>query len=103
MLEQDAIRFDKFLKANDKNAHDAIKRQEQESKERQEKVNEYKKLTADRAKIEADISKISEQLQACTSYKQFLDNLIPEDWKKEQARLADIKAKHDKNNPDRGI
>ena len=28
MLEQDAERFDKFLKANDKNAHDAIKRSE---------------------------------------------------------------------------
>lgn len=86
MLEQDAIRFSLFLKDNDKNAHDAIKRyfllkrfyfssvqslsrrcspydlcdhrQEQETKEKQEKVSEYKKLTADRAKIEADISKV---------------------------------------------
>jgi hypothetical protein len=26
MLEQDAIRFDRFLKENDKNAHEAIRR-----------------------------------------------------------------------------
>ncbi len=52
MLEQDAIRFDKFLKENDKNAHEAIRRQEQETKEKQEKIAEYKRLTGDRAKIE---------------------------------------------------
>ena len=37
MLEEDAMRFDAFLKENDKKAHDAIKRAEEESKRKQEK------------------------------------------------------------------
>ena len=68
MLEQDAIRFDKFLKENDKNAHEAIRRQEQETKEKQEKIAEYKRLTGDRAKIEvsnAEYSLIVSFVAAC--------------------------------------
>ena len=86
MLEQDAIRFDRFLKDNDKNAHEAIRRQEGETKEKQEKIAEYKRLTADRAKIEAEISKVSEQLAACLSYKKFLDRLVPDDFRAEQRK-----------------
>lgn len=32
MLEEDAIRFDTFLKENDKKAHEAIKKAERETK-----------------------------------------------------------------------
>lgn len=38
MLEEDAIRFDTFLKENDKKAHEAIKEAEAKSKLKQEKV-----------------------------------------------------------------
>jgi hypothetical protein len=38
MLEEDAIRFDTFLKENDKKAHDAIKLAERETKLKQDKV-----------------------------------------------------------------
>ena len=34
MLEEDAIRFDTFLKENDKKAHEAIKKAERETKVR---------------------------------------------------------------------
>jgi len=44
MLEEDAIRFDTFLKENDHEAHKAIKRAEAETKAKQEKVAEIKKL-----------------------------------------------------------
>lgn len=63
-------------------------RQESETREKQEKIAEHKRLTADRAKIEADIAKVSEQLAACLSYKQFLDRLVPDEWKQEQAKLV---------------
>ena len=38
MLEEDAMRFDAFLKDNDRKAHDALKKADQETKEKQEKV-----------------------------------------------------------------
>merc|ERR1719155_18636 len=44
MLEEDAIRFDTFLKENDKKAHEAIKKAERETKLKTDKVQEIKKL-----------------------------------------------------------
>ncbi len=44
MLEEDAIRFDTFLKENDKKAHDAIKTAEAETKAKQDRVMDIKKL-----------------------------------------------------------
>ena len=44
MLEEDAVSFDSFLKENDKKAHDAIKKAEQETKHKTDKVQEIKKL-----------------------------------------------------------
>lgn len=38
MLEEDAVRFDTFLKENDKKAHEAIKRAEKETKLKQDKA-----------------------------------------------------------------
>jgi Tfp pilus assembly protein PilF len=63
-------------------------RQESETREKQEKIAEHKRMTADRAKIEAEIAKVAEQLAACVSYKQFLEKLVPEEWKTEQAKLV---------------
>ena len=44
MLEEDAIRFDAFLKENDRMAHAAMKRAEEESRLKQQKVQEIKRL-----------------------------------------------------------
>ena len=44
MLEEDALRFDQFLKDNDQKAVQAIKRAEAETKAKSEKVAEIKKL-----------------------------------------------------------
>ncbi len=44
MQEEDAIRFDTFLKENDKKAHEAIKRAEKETKAKTDKVQEQKRL-----------------------------------------------------------
>lgn len=38
MLEEDAIRFDAFLKENDKQAHEALKNAEKEAKLKADKV-----------------------------------------------------------------
>ena len=44
MLEEDALRFDQFLKDNDQKAVQAIKKAEAETKAKAEKVQEIKKL-----------------------------------------------------------
>lgn len=79
MLEEDAMRFDAFLKENDRKAHDALKRADLETKEKQEKVIEIKKLNQEINKVDNEMSKYEEQLNACLKYKKFLDDLTPQD------------------------
>ena len=90
MLEEDAMRFDAFLKENDRKAHDALKRADLETKEKQEKVLEIKKLNAEISKVENEMSKYEEQLLACMKYKDFLDSLTPpEHWEKLARKKAE--------------
>jgi hypothetical protein len=80
MLEEDAVRFDTFLKENDKKAHEAMKRAENETKAKQDKVQEIKKLNQMIQMIQSDMSKQEEQLLDCIKHKKFLDNLTPGEW-----------------------
>ncbi|KAG2765516.1 hypothetical protein JG687_00004053 [Phytophthora cactorum] len=84
MLEEDAVRFDTFLKENDKKAHEAIKRAEKETKAKADKVQEIKKLNQQIQLVQSDMSKLSEQLQDCLQYKAFLDELTPQEYEIEQ-------------------
>lgn len=65
MLEEDALRFDQFLKDNDQKAVLAIKKAEAETKAKAEKVQEIKKLNAQITQIKSEMSKIEEQLEDC--------------------------------------
>merc|ERR1711871_1460597 len=73
MLEEDAMRFDAFLKENDYKAVDAIRKAEQETKAKQEKVSEIKKLTAQIAAVRSDMARFEEQLENCRRYRVFLE------------------------------
>ena len=84
MLEEDAIRFDTFLKENDHEAHKAIKRAEAETKAKQEKVQEIKKLHQEIQAVQSEISKLREHLDDCERYKTFLDALTPEEYFEDQ-------------------
>ncbi|TYZ57661.1 hypothetical protein PybrP1_012514 [[Pythium] brassicae (nom. inval.)] len=84
MLEEDAVRFDTFLKENDKKAHEAIKRAEKETKAKADKVQEIKKLNQQIQLVQSDMSKLTEQLQDCLQYKAFLDELTPPEYDAEQ-------------------
>jgi hypothetical protein len=86
MLEEDAMRFDAFLKENDKKAHDAIKRAEEETKKKQEKQQDIKRLTQQIQSLSSEMSKHREALDDCLKYKSFLDMLTPPEWF-EQHRL----------------
>ena len=87
MLEADAQRFESFLKKNDQQAVNAIKNAETETKLKQDKVQEIKKLTAQIAAVNSETTKYAESLEECQSYKKFLDDLTPLEWKKEQVEL----------------
>jgi hypothetical protein len=87
MLETDAARFEKFLKENDQQAVQAIKNAETETKLKQDKVHEIKKLTAQIAAVNSETTKYTESLEECLSYKKFLDNLTPQEWIAEQNQL----------------
>mmetsp|Transcript_9230 Transcript_9230/g.19522 ORF Transcript_9230/g.19522 Transcript_9230/m.19522 type:complete len:542 (-) Transcript_9230:246-1871(-) len=84
MLEEDAIRFDTFLKENDKKAHEAIKKAEKETKLKQDKVQEIKKLNQAIQVVQSDMSKHKEALEDCLKYKQFLDSLTPREFVEDQ-------------------
>jgi len=87
MLEEDAIRFDTFLKENDKKAHEAIKKAEKETKAKTDKVQEIKKLNQQIQMIQSDMSKLKEQLDDCLKYKEFLDDLTPPEWFEQQREI----------------
>jgi hypothetical protein len=80
MLEEDAMRFDAFLKENDKKAHDAIKRADEETKRKQEKSAEIKRLMQQIQALSSEMSKHRESLEDCMRYKDFLDKLTPPEW-----------------------
>lgn len=87
MLEEDAIRFDTFLKENDKKAHEAIKKAERETKLKSEKVHEIKRLNQQIQLVTSEMSKHKEALEDCLKYKDFLDSLTPEEWFIQQRAL----------------
>eukprot|EP00163_Fabomonas_tropica_P003577 TRINITY_DN13085_c0_g2_i1.p1 TRINITY_DN13085_c0_g2~~TRINITY_DN13085_c0_g2_i1.p1 ORF type:complete len:578 (+),score=174.27 TRINITY_DN13085_c0_g2_i1:240-1973(+) len=98
MLEEDAMRFDAFLKENDMRAIDAMDRAEVETKAKQEKLQEIKKLNAQISVIKQEMSKAEDQLTNCRRYKKFLDSLTPpsffeEEMAKKKARQAERRQK----------
>eukprot|EP01138_Halocafeteria_seosinensis_P000071 gb/GECG01000072.1/.p1 GENE.gb/GECG01000072.1/~~gb/GECG01000072.1/.p1 ORF type:complete len:478 (+),score=130.00 gb/GECG01000072.1/:1-1434(+) len=84
MLEEDAIRFDAFLKENDRMAHAAMKRAEEESRLKQQKVQEIKRLKYQIQALKGDNAKNEDLLREWESYKKFLDELTPQEWKDKQ-------------------
>ena len=51
-------------------------------------VHEIKRLTAAITTIRSELNKYEEQLEDCRKYKEFLDNLTPPEFFKEQAAAA---------------
>ena len=85
-LEKDALKFDVFLKDNDKKAQDAMRLAEKETKRKIEKVQELKKLNQQLQVVQSSINKYNIGLEECLRFKSFLHALTPHDW---------IEGKHD--------
>lgn len=93
-LEEDASMFDEFLKDNDKNAVEAIKIAEAETKAKLEKVTEIKKINAQMMAIISEISKNEDLLKEYMLYKRFLDKLTPREVLEER-RKKKLESKRD--------
>lgn len=85
-LEEDAIRFDAFLKENDQQAHDAVKRAEAQAKLKADKVSELKRLKHAIGLITAEKAKLREVVDDYRRYKAFLDALTPSDYTEDMLR-----------------
>lgn len=59
MLEEDGLEFDAFLKKNDEKMQDALKRAEKNTKLKQDKLQEIKKLNTETGLVRAEVSKIA--------------------------------------------
>ena len=89
LLEEDAARFETFLKENDEKAMSAIKKAEAEAKLKADKLNEIKKLNNQSTAIRSEMSKYEEALEECNRYKTFLAQLTPQEFLEEKAKKAE--------------
>ena len=69
-LEADAIRFDAFLKENDRMAHEALAKAEHEARQKSEMVQEIKKLKHSINIVETETAKLNESLKDNKKYRQ---------------------------------
>lgn len=84
LLENDAARFDAFLRANDSAAHSTLNEADAVTKEKHTKVLEIKKLNYEIQKLENENLKYVESLELYMKYKEFLDSLTPVEWLEQQ-------------------
>lgn len=87
ILEEDALRFDTFLKENDKKAQEACREAEKETKRKMEKIQEIKKLNQQLQAVQNAIDKYKDNLDECLQYKTFLDCLTPASWVQQEIEI----------------
>ena len=87
MLQEDQDKFEEFLKKNDKMAHQAIAKAEKETKAKQDKMQEIKKLNAQIMQIKSRKLKAQEALEDCNRYREFLESITPAEYKADQMQL----------------
>jgi hypothetical protein len=79
-LHETRAKFSAFLQTTDQDQVEARQRAEAETKAKQEKVQEMKKLSTKIAQTEADQKKYQDQLMMNLEYKRFLDTLTDQEW-----------------------
>jgi hypothetical protein len=73
-------KFNNFLKHSNLEQDAAVKRADLETKAKQEKLLEIKKLSAQISQLDSDKKKNEEQLEQCLKFKRFLDDLTKPNW-----------------------
>ncbi|KAG8343907.1 putative protein of unknown function (DUF4200) [Trypanosoma vivax] len=73
-------KFNNFLKYSSLEQDAAVRRAEHESKIKQKRLIDIKKLSAQITHLEQDMRKTEVQLELCVEYKTFMDNLTTPQW-----------------------
>jgi hypothetical protein len=89
MLEKDAETFKKFVEENKNQTRIAIKIAEDETKKKQEKIQEMKLLQETLSTITSKNTKQLERLEKLYAYKVFLDDLTGEEYLKQQEKFKE--------------
>lgn len=85
-LEEDAIKFNDFLRFNDREAVDAVKQAEHETKIKLDKVADIKKINVHIVNIKGKIGKLEDVLTEYKLYCKFLTSVAPQEWKEQKTR-----------------
>jgi len=93
MLEQDAETFKKFVEENKNQTRIAIKIAEDESKKKQERIQELKQLNENLSTIMSKNTKQLERLEKLYTYKLFLDRLTPAEFLQQQKEKKEKRKK----------
>uniref|UniRef100_A0A3Q4N7C2 DUF4200 domain-containing protein n=1 Tax=Neolamprologus brichardi TaxID=32507 RepID=A0A3Q4N7C2_NEOBR len=83
-IERDNIRFEEFLRENEKKSVEARTMYEQEARSTQEKNNEIRRLTAEILTIKSELARFEEILVDYKNYKDLLFKLSPPEWQEAQ-------------------
>ncbi|KAM8732982.1 cilia- and flagella-associated protein 100-like [Acanthopagrus schlegelii] len=92
IIERDNLKFEEFLRENEKKSVEARTLFEREAKSKQEKNAEIKKLTAEIWTVQSELIKFEETLIDSKRYKELLFKLSPPEWQEAQ-KLKALKAK----------
>ncbi|KAF3693589.1 Cilia- and flagella-associated protein 100 [Channa argus] len=92
MIQRDNLKFEEFIRDNEKKSVEARTFFEQEAKSKQEKNAEIKRLNAEIGTIKSELTKLEETLMDCKRYKELLFKLSPPEWQEAQRAKA-MKAK----------
>ncbi|XP_036932902.1 cilia- and flagella-associated protein 100 isoform X3 [Acanthopagrus latus] len=92
IIERDNLKFEEFLRENEKKSVKARTLFEREAKSKQDKNAEIKKLTAEIWTVQSELTKFEETLIDSKRYKELLFKLSPPEWQEAQ-KLKALKAK----------
>ncbi|XP_030251381.1 cilia- and flagella-associated protein 100 isoform X2 [Sparus aurata] len=91
IIERDNLKFEEFLRENEKKSVEARTLFEREAKSKQNKNAEIKKLTAEIWTVQSELTKFEETLMDSKRYKELLFKLSPPEWQEAQ-KLKALKA-----------
>ncbi|CAF0907746.1 unnamed protein product [Adineta steineri] len=80
-IAEDLVLFDQFLDVSNRNASDAASRADEESRKKEELLNEIKQLQKILITYHNDQNHLEDTLKQSRRYQQFLFKFAPEEWR----------------------
>ena len=100
MLEEDLEAFNKFLEQNKNRCRVSIKLAEDESKKKQDKIQEIKTIHDSKSSLLGKYTKLFDRLEKLLGYKVFLDKLTQPDFFEQQKQKKEMRKQQKIQNND---